>query len=234
MDTRSAIIEAAAELLAHSPSGDVSTRAVCEAAGVQQPALYRLFGDKNGLLTATVDHVWDQYLGSKRAAEESTDPLKDLCAGWESHTAFALAHPNAYKLMFSSALAEQPESAEEAMRLLRRVLDRLAAQGRLRITPEVAARMVMSANTGVCLALITRPVLYPDVGLSAMVRDAILRAILADGAPDTPAEDARRTAATTLLSSLDGLSPQPFTRAESALLGQWLAHITEAADPAAG
>ena len=52
------IIEAAADLLAQSPSGDISTRAVCEAAGVQQPALYRLFGDKEGLLAATVDHVW--------------------------------------------------------------------------------------------------------------------------------------------------------------------------------
>jgi AcrR family transcriptional regulator len=64
MNTRSLIIEATADLLAQSPNGDVSTRAVCEAAGVQQPVLYRLFGDKDGLLSATVDYVWDQYLDS--------------------------------------------------------------------------------------------------------------------------------------------------------------------------
>ncbi|MCZ4605862.1 TetR/AcrR family transcriptional regulator [Streptomyces sp. Lzd4kr] len=232
MDTRSAVIEAAAELLARSPSGDVSTRAVSEAAGVQQPVLYRLFGDKSGLLRATVDYVWDQYLGSKRAAAKSDDPLEDLRAGWDSHTAFALAHPNAYKLMFSSALDSEPEAAQEAMRLLREVLMRLAKQGRLRVTPDVAARMVMTANTGVALALITRPTLYPDQNLSGMVRDAIHRDILlapaADAgahAADDAAHDARRAAATTLLSSVEEFTPEPFTPAESALLKQWLAQI---------
>jgi len=228
MNTRSLIIEAAAELIAQSPSGDVSTRAVCEAAGVQQPVLYRLFGDKDGLLAATVDHVWDQYLETKRAAEKSEDPLRDLRAGWDSHTAFALAHPNAYKLMFAPALRSVPEAAEEAMRILRGDLERLAAQGRLRVAPEIAARMVMSANTGVSLALITRPSQYPDAGLSRLVRDAIHQAILLDpatGMTDTTAADARAAAATTLLSSLDDLTPEPFTPAESALLGQWLTQI---------
>lgn len=225
MNTRSLIIEAAAELIAQSPSGDVSTRAVCEAAGVQQPVLYRLFGDKDGLLAATVDHVWDQYLETKRAAEKSDDPLRDLRAGWDSHTAFALAHPNAYKLMFAPALRSVPAAAEEAMRILRGDLERLAAQGRLRVAPEIAARMVMSANTGVSLALITRPTLYPDSGLSRLVRDAIHQAILLDPAADTTAADARVAAATTLLSSLDDLTPEPFSPAESALLGQWLTQI---------
>jgi AcrR family transcriptional regulator len=231
METRSLIIEATAALLAQSPSGDVSTRAVCEAAGVQQPVLYRLFGDKDGLLAATVDHVWDQYLASKRAAEKSEDPLQDLRAGWDSHTAFALAHPNAYKLMFAPALRSVPEAAEEALRILREVLKRLAAQGRLRVTPEVAAHMVMTANTGVALALVTRPTLYPDVGLSVLVRDAIHQAILLEARTDTTADDVRAAAAATLLSSLDELTPQPFTPAESALLGQWLAQIPASGSP---
>ncbi|MFD4877025.1 TetR/AcrR family transcriptional regulator [Streptomyces sp. NPDC058420] len=225
MNTRSLIIEAAAELIAQSPSGDVSTRAVCEAAGVQQPVLYRLFGDKDGLLAATVDHVWDQYLETKRAAEKSADPLQDLLAGWDSHVAFALAHPNAYKLMFAPALRSMPEAAQEALRILRAVLERLAAQGRMRIAPEIAARMIMTATTGVALGLIMRPALYPDTGLSTQVRDAMVQAILLDPAADTAPGDARAAAATTLLSSLDDLTPQPFTSAESALLGQWLTQI---------
>ncbi|WP_420309649.1 TetR/AcrR family transcriptional regulator [Streptomyces sp. YS-B37] len=225
MNTRSLIIEAAAELIAQSPSGDVSTRAVCEAAGVQQPVLYRLFGDKDGLLAATVDHVWDQYLETKRAAEKSADPLQDLLAGWDSHVAFALAHANAYKLMFAPALRSMPEAAQEALRILRAVLERLAAQGRMRIAPEIAARMIMTATTGVALGLIMRPALYPDTALSTQVRDAMVQAILLDPAADTAPGDARAAAATTLLSSLDDLTPQPFTSAESALLGQWLTQI---------
>ncbi|MEV0740114.1 TetR/AcrR family transcriptional regulator [Streptomyces sp. NPDC050549] len=225
MNMRSLIIEAAAELIAQSPSGDVSTRAVCEAAGVQQPVLYRLFGDKDGLLAATVDHVWDQYLETKRAAEKSADPLRDLLAGWDSHVAFALAHPNAYKLMFAPALRTTPEAAREALRILREVLDRLAAQGRMRIAPEIAAQMVMTATTGVALGLITRPELYPDTDLSTSVRDAMVQAILLDTPSDPTAHDARTAAATTLLASLDDLTPEPFTPAESALLGQWLTQI---------
>jgi AcrR family transcriptional regulator len=236
MDTRSTLIEAAAALLAQSPSGDVSTRAVCEAAGVQQPVLYRLFDDKDGLLAATIDYVWDHYLEGKRAAEQSDDPLLDLRTGWDSHTAFALANPNAYKLMFSPTLRSQPEAAEEALRILRGVLERLAAQGRLRVTPEVAARMVMAANTGVALALITRPTLYPDATLSVLVRDAVHRSILLDtdarSATDSAADDARRAAATTLRSSLSDLTPEPFTPAESALLEQWLAQIAVGSGPA--
>lgn len=58
MDTRSVILDRAVELLAASESGDISTRAVCEAAGVGQPVLYQLFGDKDGLLAAVADRVW--------------------------------------------------------------------------------------------------------------------------------------------------------------------------------
>lgn len=206
----------------------MSTRAVCEAAGVQQPVLYRFFNDKDDLLTATIDHIWDQYLAVKRAARKSEDPLADLRAGWDSHTAFALANPNAYKLMFSPTLRSVPEATAEAMRLLRQVLDRLAVQGRLRVPPEEAARMVMAANTGVALALISRPSQYPDGHLSVLVRDAIHRAILIEPSADaSPADDARKAAATTLASSLHEFTPQPFTSAESALLGQWLAQIAD-------
>lgn len=225
MSARAVIIEAAAELLAQSPSGDISTRAVCEAAGVQQPALYRLFGDKDGLLAATVDHVWDEYLGMKRSAERSADPLEDLRSGWDSHTRFALAHPNAYRLLFGSGAVGQAESAAEAMRLLREVLERLAAQGRLRLDPEVAARVVMAANTGVALALVLRPELYADAALSTILRDVVLGALVTGAAAGPDAADADRIAAITLRSALPVTSGDLFTEREAGLLDEWLERI---------
>ncbi|WP_217634304.1 hypothetical protein [Herbiconiux ginsengi] len=115
------------------------------------------------------------------------------------------------------------------MQLLREVLDRLAVDGRLLVVPETAARMVMAANTGVALALVVRPSLYPDAGRSALVRDAILRAILrAVDAVDQEA-DARSAAANTLASGLGALVPETFSPAEAGLLGDWLARV-----PAAG
>ncbi|MFC5500851.1 TetR/AcrR family transcriptional regulator [Lysinimonas soli] len=222
---RSTIITATAELLAQSSSGDISTRAVCEAAGVQQPVIYRLFGDKEGLLAATVDHVWDEYLSMKRQAEQSDDPLKDLRSGWDSHTAFAIAHPNAYRLLFGSNAVDRAESADEAMRLLRAVLDRLAAQGRLRVDPEVGARVVMAANTGVALALILRPALYPDLALSTMMRDIVHGALVSDAAPASDAGESSRIAATTLRGALISMPDTLFTDREAGLLDEWLNRI---------
>jgi len=224
MNTRSTIIEAAAELLGRSTTGDISTRAVCSAAGVQQPVLYRLFGDKDGLLAATVDHVWEQYLGMKRGAERSPDPLQDLRSGWDSHTSFALAHPSAYRLLFASGAAVEAVSAGEAMRLLREVIDRLAAQGRLRIDPGTAAQMVMAANTGIALALVLRPGLYPDVSVSKLVRDAIHHAILNDAAP-AGGTDPARIAAITLRRSLQAPESNDFTPGEAGLLDEWLERL---------
>ncbi|MFC4613874.1 TetR/AcrR family transcriptional regulator [Cellulomonas algicola] len=220
MATRALILEKAAELLASSPDGTVSTRAVCEAAGVGQPVLYRLFGDKDGLMSAVVDQVWDEYLTMKRAATPSADPLDDLRRGWDAHTAFALAHPHAYRLVFGTTLTTTPEAPAEAMALLRGVLDRLAAQGRLRLPPDDAARVVMAANSGVALGLLLRPGSYPDAAISTLTRQAVERAVLADAGP---ADDAPAVAATTLRAHLR--ETERFSAGEAALLDEWLARL---------
>ncbi|MFC3764562.1 TetR/AcrR family transcriptional regulator [Tenggerimyces flavus] len=224
---RSAIIEAAARLLAESPTGDISTRAVGEAAGVQQPVLYRHFGDKDALLAAVVDHGFERYLESKRGATSSGDPVADLRAGWDNHAEFALAHPSSYRLMFSPTLRKTPEAAYEMHRLLLGILHRIAEQGRLKVPPETAAQLVMSANTGVSLSLITRPELYPDRSISRTVRDAVFATVLTDHVEPASKENAQAAAATTLLASkLD-----KFTPAEAGLLKEWLERLTTTSKP---
>src|SRR3989442_13490999 len=101
------IIEAAAALLAKSVDGDVSTRAVCDAAGVTAPTLYHYFGDKEGLLTAAVDFGWAAFLQTKRtvAAVVHEHIADDVRAGWDNHLQFARENPNFYKLMWSPAIA---------------------------------------------------------------------------------------------------------------------------------
>ena len=213
------ILEKAAELLAQSVSGEISTRAVCEAAGVTQPVLYRLFGDKDGLLAAVADRVWGEYLEMKRAAEPSSDPLDDLRTGWDNHTAFALRHPHAYRLVFASSLTTHPAAFAEAMGLLQGILNRLAEAGRLRVEPAEAARIVMAANSGVALGLILRPESYPEVTASAATRDAVLGALITDAAPGDPLA----AAATTLAAHLG--SSETFTPAERSLLAEWLQRL---------
>lgn len=189
-----------------------------------QPVLYRIFGDKDGLLAAVVDTVWDEYLSMKRAAEKSSDPLEDLYAGWASHVGFALEHPHAYRLLFGSTLSRKPDAGAEAMRLLRENLERLAAAGRLRTTPDEAARIVMAANSGVSLALILNAEEYPDLAISDATRDAVYGSLLV-ASPDGSTGGAF-VAATTLRASLAAPTLHgEFTRAESALLDEWLERV---------
>ena len=58
----------------------VTTRAVAEAAGVQAPTIYRLFGDKDGLLDAVAEHVLAVYVADKAVAADSGDPIAVLRA----------------------------------------------------------------------------------------------------------------------------------------------------------
>ncbi|MFI6350972.1 TetR/AcrR family transcriptional regulator [Streptomyces sp. NPDC050560] len=231
METKTRILEAAAELLAKSGSGDISTRAVCEAAGVGPPTLYRHFTDKEGLLTAVVDFGFERYLASKRAAVPSGDPVRDLRNGWDSHVAFALANPNAYKLMYSPVVKGRSEAATEAHRMLTEIVGRVAAAGRLTVPVPVAAQMIMAANVGVALSALYRPETNADLGFSPLVRDAVLASVTthaadSDGPAAAPAPAAAVSAtATTLSAQLRRSQSETLTPTEKAMLQEWLARL---------
>jgi AcrR family transcriptional regulator len=223
VDVRTQMLEAAEKLLDASPDRDISTRAVCAAVGVGAPMLYRLFGDKNGLLSAVVDYSFDRYLSAKRAAAPSADPVADLKTGWDTHVAFAKGHMAVYRLMYSPSFVDVPSAAQEALRLLREVLVRCAAAGRLRIDPDLAAQRIMSANIGVALSLVTQPETYTDPGLSERVRDAVHDSLLVP-ADDRPASagDAPLPGAALQLSVLLRTESTELGDEETQLMLKWL------------
>ena len=106
MDAKTRILEAAVDLLSRSADPEISTREVCEVAGITAPALYHHFGDKERLLSAVVDRGWARFLESKRAmaARAHEDPLDDIRSGWDNHLAFARENPNFYRLMWSAGV----------------------------------------------------------------------------------------------------------------------------------
>jgi AcrR family transcriptional regulator len=236
VDQRTKVLVAAEKLLDASPDRDISTRAVCAAAGIGAPMLYRLFGDKNGLLSALVDYGFDRHLAAKRDTEAGGDPVEDLRNGWDSHVAFARAHPAVYRLMYSPHFAAVPQAAGEALRLLKDVLVRCAADGLLRMDIDAAAQTVMSANIGVALSLVTQPDTYADPELSRRIRDAVHRSILTGAAfdeqrsssddrdPDTLAV----TGTATRLDALLSTTAVPLSDAETALLREWLHRLRAA------
>ena len=105
-DTRDRLLRAAAELLVRSGGEDVSTRAICERAGVRSPTLYHHFGNKQNLLDAVVSHGLREFLAS--SPTEHDDPIERIRQGWDLHVRFGLENPSFYALVYGRARPGQP------------------------------------------------------------------------------------------------------------------------------
>jgi AcrR family transcriptional regulator len=236
MNVKQKILKAAAELLERSADADISTRAVCEAAGVTAPTLYHHFGDKEGLLSAVVDFGWAAFLESKRttAAVVHAHVGDDVRAGWDNHLEFARENPNFYKLMWSPTVAANSAAFREAFQMVYGRLELGAGRGQLQVSVEAGTRMIMSAVTGTALSLISQPELYGDSAYTAQLREAVIAAVTVPPAKPTGKRTSRdasvptiATAASTLKSRLD-VEHAPLTAPERALMGQWLTTLADA------
>lgn len=192
------------------------------AAGVQPPALYRLFGDKDGLLDAVAAYGFDEYLGSKRALGDSDDPVADLRRGWDLHVEFGLSRPEFYVLMYGEARTSP--AAREAETMLHRIIGRVAESGRLRVSVDRASRLVHATGMGVVLTLIATPSDQRDLELSALARENVLSRILTDAAGPTGSDLAGRAVA--LRAALG--EAKTLTEAERGLMAEWLDRIADA------
>lgn len=218
-DVRSGIVAAASELLREKGANAVTTRAVAQAAGVQAPTIYRLFGDKDGLIDAVAEHVMATYVSAKAAAVETAagDPVADLRSGWRVHVEFGLANPELYALIGTRGRGGPSPATAAGIEVLRTRVRRLAAAGLLRVDEQRALMMIHAAATAPFSP-------YWDVrgearpGLGDAMLDAVLSSILVT-APATPDTTMSAVAVTfaTVVPDLPGLSD-----AERALMTEWL------------
>ncbi|MEU8421156.1 TetR/AcrR family transcriptional regulator [Micromonospora sp. NPDC048835] len=219
-DLRAGIVAAATQLLRESGAVAVTTRAVAQAAGVQAPTIYRLFGDKDGLIDAVAEHVMAAYVSGKSVAADAApdDPVADLRAGWHTHVEFGLTNPELYALIATRGSSAPSPATVAGLDVLRRRVRRLAAAGLLRVDEERALLMIHSAGNGTILTLLGTPADQRDVGLSEAMLDAVLTSILAT-TPATVDTSTSTVAVTfaTVLPDLPGL-----TDAERALMAEWL------------
>ena len=217
-ETRATLVNVAARLLHEQGADAVTTRAVAQAAGVQAPTIYRLFGDKDGLLDAVAEHVFAAYVAEKALGADSGDPIADLRTGWDTHVGFGLANAALFGLLTDPGRGTRSPATAAGLEVLRARVHRVAAIGRLRVTERRATDLIHAAGTGAVLTLLSVPPQDRDLGLSDAMYDTVMRSILTD-APAL-AEDGATAAAIafqTLVPKLAGL-----TGAERALLSQWL------------
>ena len=217
-ETRLGIIEAAAAILRDQGARAVTTRAVAQAAGVQAPTIYRLFGDKDGLIDAVAEHVMAEYVTTKAAGTRQEDPLADLRAGWHTHLEFSLANPGLFALLNApDRLGASPALAAGA-EVLRRRVHRLAAAGLLRVDERRATTMIQAAGSGTVLALLSTPPADRDPDLADAMFDAVAARILTSAPPPSGTDQtAVAVAFATMIDDLPALTP-----AERALMTEWL------------
>ena len=229
-DLRSAMLDAAEQQLITSDDNDIAIRSVCDAVGVTQPVLYRLFGDKQGLLDALADRGMERYAAHKSEQQATDDPVADLRAGWDDHMRFARDNPALYQLMFGPAASADARAVRAVFDLLVEVLTRCAAVGALRTEPQIAARSILSANVGSALNRIAEPALFDDDDrLSHRLRAAIFCEFL-PGEVETAAEAPIGEAALRLRSQLQTRQSDVLETAELRLLDRWLVRLVQSGD----
>jgi AcrR family transcriptional regulator len=228
LQTRATIIDVAARLLQEQGPAAVTTRGVAQAAGVQAPAIYRLFGDKDGLLDAVAEHVMATYVAAKSAIAESSsgdgaDPLADLRAGWEMHIDFGLANPALFRLLNDPDRVPPSPAAATGLEVLRSRVRRVAEAGRLRVGERRAVELIQAAGTGAVLTLLATPPPRRDLQLADAMFEAVCAAILTD-VPTIERDDPISTAVAfaTLAPGLPVLS-----EAERALMSEWLDRVID-------
>ena len=178
---RARLVEVAAELLATQGPDAVTTRSVALAAGVQAPTIYRLFGDKSGLLDAVVERGFASYVARKHPVGIDADPVQGLRRGWELHVGFGLANPELFRLMHTALRTPGGRTAAAAgARVLQARVHRVAVAGRLRVTERRAIELIQAAGTGVVLTLIDQPEGERDDTLADTAWEAVCATILTD------------------------------------------------------
>lgn len=105
-DLRTALIEAALEIISELGPQGLTIRKVAQRVGVSHAAPYRHFPDKDHLVLAVVERgfeLLDQQIEQARAAA-GNDRLLQFAAGGDAYLNFALNHPAYYRVMFSGDL----------------------------------------------------------------------------------------------------------------------------------
>jgi AcrR family transcriptional regulator len=176
-NTAERVLEVAATLLREQGPGALTTRQVCEHAGITAPTLYHHFGDKGGLMRALAARELQQFFAQKRSTRPTGDALADLMRGWDDWVAFARSRPQLVAaLRQGDAGTSELRAAAEAIVVER--LRRLPASRPLRVSADTAARaLVAGANTVVQLMLDGMPKQEVEA-VNLLLKSALLTALL--------------------------------------------------------
>lgn len=224
--TRERIIEAAMSLLASGGRAALTTRAVASRVGVSPPTIFRLFGEKDGLLSAAAEYGHARFHAAKAPLRPTDDPVDDLRAAWSLAVEFGQSEPELFLLIYGEprppAMTAAARNGQERMRARIR---RVAAAGRLRVEESLAADILQATARGAVLQWLDQPEAQRNGALIAAMREAAIAAVTTE----TPAlsEPTLPGAARALKANLPNQTT--LTGGEYHLLTEWLERL--AAEP---
>ena len=221
--TRARIVTVAARLLRDGGPTAVTTRGMAEAAGVQAPAIYRLFGDKDGLLEAVAEHVMADFVAATAAdvqAAESgdVDALSALRQSWDRQIDFGVDNPTLFRLLSDPDRVRTSSAARARRGVLAARIRRLAATGQMRVSEQRAVDLIQAAGIGTIQTLLATPKAHRDPALADAMYKAMLTQILTNPDPTNDRPDlSAMVAFRAIASQNDALTP-----AERQLRLEWL------------
>jgi AcrR family transcriptional regulator len=171
--TRDAIVRAAETILARGGEEALSIRELCARVGVTAPTVYHHFGDKDGLVAEVVDACFAEFDRALASGPAPADSVEALAWGFERYVAYGVAHPAHYRLLFQRRLATPTPSAIASYGRLERLIEAIAAAGRLRVPVRDAAPAFWAAVHGVT-ALVIAGFLRRTAPAVRQVRDAMI------------------------------------------------------------
>jgi AcrR family transcriptional regulator len=182
--THDALLAAAERLVAEGGVDAISVRAVAAGAGTTTRAVYALFGAKDGLVQALAQRTFAMLMDRVAAVPPSGDPGRDLIAcSVHGFRAFALEHPDLFRLFFTAELprpvlsAQSTQTRTDALGQLVGLVERAQATGLLGShTVEDVTLLWDAVCTGLAMREICGPIQRSE---GARIWTTTLQALLA-------------------------------------------------------
>ncbi|TGN09679.1 TetR/AcrR family transcriptional regulator [Leptospira ilyithenensis] len=216
---RTRILAAAERLLKSIGRDAITIRAVADEAKVQLPTIYRLFGDKSGLLDAIAEHGFVRYMKIRPKSEGTLNPIEELRAGWDIHVRFGLENPELYGLMYGESYSGRfTPAAQIAYDGLKNLIIRLATSGCLKVSQEEATFSAFASASGVVLTMLSWPDFLHENSYYINIRESMISSITTESYSN--GDEVISNALQTLGANLKDLNV--LSQNEKNLLQEWL------------
>lgn len=155
---RADVCRVAEGLFARHGVEGVTMRQIASELGYSSTAAYRYFKNKEEILAAVRASAFNRFCEAiEQATNASPDPRRNAANVGKAYLAFALAHPDAYRMMFDvnqDSFAGYPDLSQALVRAKRCMVayvEALVGAGMLRGDPAVLGQMMWAATHGLVM-----------------------------------------------------------------------------------